>query len=373
MYDAVIIGAGASGLLAAIYACNGKNRIAVLERNNFPAKKLFATGNGHCNYLNTNAKHFEVLNNELGLLGIVGTEENTRMYPKNKEAASVVNVLVSRARNKGAEIICDFHAADVMKTANGFKIRSKDDRIIESKMLVIASGGKAGIQYGCYGEGYRWVQSFGHNLVKPIPALVGLDCEENTEMLHGVRVMGKVSLLKNGNETASDIGEVQFTKDSVSGICVMNLSRYVRFDEDSAFELGIDFFPELSSEDLKELLEKQKSLLGDSMESLIPKKLKEYIQANCSFVDDSELLASKLKDFRFSVRGTLGWNFAQVTSGGVSMNELCDTYESKKVSGLFIVGEMTDYDGPCGGYNLSHAFWSGMCAGKAIAERGLDS
>lgn len=369
MYDVVIVGAGASGLMTGICCANKKLNIAILERNNDTGKKLYATGNGHCNFLNTKADHAKEVKEKLESIGIIGKEsEDGRIYPLGMEASFVAKALNNAAKQQGCEIICDFHVTDILRTNNGFKLCSKDGRTIETKKLVLATGGKAGIQYGCYGEGYRWVQSLGHSLRKPIPALVGLETTDNIEILHGVRVNAKASLIA-GNEVHSDFGEVQFTKDSISGICVMNLGRYVRFDEHDAFILSLDLFADKTKEELVLLLKNQSEKLGDALLGLIPKKLADYIYSKINSNNFDET-AELLKNIKFNIKGTKGWDSAQVTSGGVPFNELDEYYESKLIPGLFIVGELADYDGPCGGYNLCHAFWSGMQAGKKIS--GLD-
>lgn len=368
MYDVMIIGAGASGLTAAVYAAKGGRKVAVLERNNAPAKKIYATGNGHCNYLNAKAEGFELLKAELEKIGIFGTEdEDGRYYPRSREAASVVSALVNAAEKNGAEIICDCHVTDIQKTASGFKVISKDGTKRECAKLIIASGGKAGIQFGCYGEGYRWAQYMGHRLVKPVPALVAMETGSDISGLAGVRVRGLARLICGGALVAEDKGEIQFTKDGISGICVMNLSRNVRLAGDKSYELSLDLFGDLSGAELKEMLEAQKQTLGCSAEGLLPEKLKNYVTAK--YGDSAESLAAALKDLRFDIKGTKGWADAQVTSGGVPLEELDpDTMESLKIPGLYFTGEITDYDGPCGGYNLSHAFRTGMLAGAAASE-----
>ena len=370
MYDLVIIGGGASGLLTAALAAGENLKTVVLERNNAPAKKIYATGNGHCNYLNEKAGDVRRIERTLGSIGIAGVkDEDGRFYPRSREASSVALALVRAAEKSGTEIVCDCHVSDVVKRNGSFLAVSKDGRKFEGKYLVIATGGKAGIQFGCYGEGYKWAQYMGHSLVKPVPALVPVECEEDISALHGVRVKGNVSLLKNGETLCSESGEIQFTKDSISGICVMDLSGKIRLSEDAAYVLSIDLFPEHTEEELAEVLGWQKETSGSMLEGLLPAKLKKYIE-DLYGDKDKEVLASLLKSMRFSIKGTRGWADAQVTAGGVPLQEIDpDTMESLKTGGLYFTGEIIDYDGPCGGFNLANAWSTAIRAAEDIKRK----
>ena len=368
-YDVIIIGAGASGLMAAVYAARNGKKVAVLERNNEPAKKIYATGNGRCNYLNQNADDFEDLYSALANIGIAGIlDEGGRLYPRSREAKSVVSALLNGAR--AADIICDCHVSDIQKLDGAFRVITKDGRKYLAKKLIIAVGGKAGIQFGCYGEGYRWAQFMGHKLVKPVPALVAMESTEDISSLHGVRTLAKASILCNGAVLASDDGEVQFTKDSISGICVMNLSRFVRLEGGKTFTLSLDLFPDIEVSGLEDLLQNQRNVCGSELDGLLPEKLKIFIQGRLEKIADPKQTAVLLKNICFDIKGTKGWADAQVTSGGIPLEEIdLTTMESKLVPGLYFTGEIIDYDGPCGGYNLANAWKTGMLAGKAAAHK----
>jgi len=365
-YKLIVIGAGPSGLLCAYKAAKSGINTLILERNNEAAKKIYATGNGHCNYLNKNALDANLLEKELKEIGIEAVEEEDgRLYPRSKEASFVAECLISAAVNASASLLCDCHITDVQKKDQGFMVISKDGRKFCCEKLCIATGGKAGIQFGCYGEGYRWAQYLGHSLVKPVPALVAMECEENIEKLHGVRTKLKATVLKNNEEIAFDSGEVQFTKDSISGICVMNLSRYIRLEENTKYVLSLDLFPELSVDELKNILVGRSSKFDNPLKGLVPDKLAEYIAERTTDI------ATECKNLHFSVMGTKGWAQAQVSSGGVPLTEINqNTMESTIVPGLYFIGELLDYDGPCGGYNLSFAFRSALLAGNAICQAG---
>ena len=255
-------------------------------------------------------------------------------------------------------------------------VECEDGRVFSAQALVLASGGKAGIQLGCYGEGYRFAQALGHSVIKPIPALDGLVCEEDLSALHGVRVRTKASLLEAPEAEAAyeellaeGSGEVQFTKDAISGICVMDLSRCVRREDGKRFVLSLDLFPEISGEELVRLFLSRKQAFGCGLSWLVPEKLKEYLHTRISAsLHGPAAMAAAAKDLRFNITGTRGWKTAQTTCGGVPLGEVdSESFASLLVPGLYITGELLDYDGPCGGFNLDWAIHSGYAAGCSIA------
>ena len=374
--DVLIIGAGASGLAAAAAAADKGAEVCVLERNIQPAKKIYATGNGRCNYTNTNAAHSkEVLEFMKDEVGIEPAEENGRIYPSSFEASSVAEALVSAAERRGAEIITDARAVAVQKNAQRFVVKCEDGREFSAAKLILATGGKAGIQYGCTGDGYKLAESLGHSVVKPVPALDGLCCKESTEDIHGVRIRGDVALKGSADgiryETISkSSGEVQFTKNGISGICVMDLSRNIRYENYAKFRLELDLFPGQAEPHLASLLEERERLFKKALSWLIPEKLKDHIVKRLNGSTDPKVIASFVKALPFEITGTRGWKTAQVTSGGVPLGEVHeDSFESKLAPGLYITGELLDFDGPCGGYNLDHAIFSGFTAGRSVLEK----
>lgn len=367
-YDVIIIGSGPCGLTAAKIASDAGRSVLVLERNDEPSKKIFATGNGRCNFLNKKLEGSQEVLSYCNSIGIIETEEEDgRLYPRSMQAASVAAALYNAAKKAGAEIICGCKANSVQKNGQLFIVES-DNGDISSDSLVIASGGKAGIQFGCFGDGYKWAQSFGHEVIKPIPALCALECEEDIKPLHGVRVKAEVRLFCSEAELARDKGEVQFTKDSISGICVMNLSRFVRLSDEKTYTLSIDMYPELKKEELIDLFTHQKKTLGRAMEGLLPEKLCDYLERISRNKHDPAAMAELSKNLCFKITKTKGWKDAQVTSGGISLKELNGELESQKQKGLYFGGEITDYDGPCGGYNIGWAIKSGMIIGKALSK-----
>ena len=382
-YDIIIVGSGPAGLTAAKIAAENAKSVLVLERNEECAKKIYATGGGRCNFMNKKMDGAADLLAYCNGIGIIETEEEEgRLYPRSLQASSVANILNFAAKKAGAEIVTGALVSDISKKGEAFEVAVQINGqafAVQSKQLLIATGGKAGIQYGCYGDGYKWAQSFGHRIVKPIPALTGLECAEDISLLHGVRIRAKAALLcsaaDKGNAAdrgvllAEDAGEVQFTRDGISGICVMNLSRYLRFEEGKYFTLCLDLYPEYMPEELLELFMRQKQLAGCAMEGLVPEKMHDYLHTRIKPSEHGPAgMAALSKALNFTVTGSKGWKQAQVTCGGVALDEVTENYGSKLVPGLFFAGEVLDYDGPCGGYNIGFAIKSGKLAGEAMSR-----
>jgi len=369
-FDCLVIGSGPSGLTAAARVAAAGRSVALLERNSELSKKIYATGNGRCNFANLNAPNAKEVIDYARTIGIVPFEEEGRLYPRNREARSVANALIAAAKNAGAELVTNFFVTSVQKNEQGFVVESESGEVLTSDTLVVATGGKAGISFGCYGDGYKWAESLGIALKKPIPALTGVKPEEDIALLHGTRVNARVSLSLDGEEIGSDTGEVQFAKEYISGICVMNLSRLVRLSDERKYILHIDMYPEYTKEELIDLFKSQIGKVGCAMEGLVPEKIHDYLHTRIKKDEHNPVnMAALSKDLRFNIIGTDGWKNAQVTSGGILLEELDDNYQSKKVKGLFFAGEVVDYDGPCGGYNICYAIYSGLKVGEYFTKK----
>ncbi len=414
VYDIAVIGGGAAGLTAAIRAAQFEPslKIAVLERNAEPGKKLYATGNGRCNYLNKTAKPEDYYSNgtpgavpdaAMGVmtedaipaliqffkgLGIEPyEEEDGRLYPRSMQAKSVVQALVRGARALKIDIICGFDVTGVTRGTE-FGIECAGGDWISARRVILACGGKAGIQYGTDGSGFRLARGLGHNVVKPIPALTQLVCSEDIQELHGVRTPGRISLLSERDGAlsveAEDRGEIQFTKDSISGICTFNVSRFYRIMDGVSYRAELDLLEEYTETRLREMMLERRlqflgSRAGDLFLGLLPEKLGSYIVRRTGLDPDSpmedlsiaraEKAAYLCKNLDFGISQTKGWKEAQVTAGGVDLSEVDpNRLESDLVKGLYFAGEILDVDGPCGGYNLSWAFCSGFIAGLNAAR-----
>jgi len=370
-YDLAIIGAGASGLAAAITAARAGEYTLVLERMPRAGKKILVTGNGRCNLSNRHAttheyhnKHFaapalkafgvaqcEAFFDSLGLA--LQEDAEGRIYPRSNTAASVLDALRFGAQRAGAQIRCDMPVNQVQRVSDGFVLGGG----IHARRLIIAAGGCAAPAHGSNGTGFALLKSLGHSVIEPRPALVQLVCNSpHLPMLKGLRVRASIRLEQNENVLRQAQGEVLFTEDGLSGIAAMELSCAAQGNCTAV----LDLLPELSHEELALRLATWQSacpeytpaqLLG----GLLPKRVAEaVIKAN-----------SHPKHFAFPVIGTRGFAHAQVTAGGADVREFhAQTLQSRRMPGLFACGEVLDVHGGCGGFHLHWAWASGCLAGR---------
>ena len=379
MIDICIIGGGAAGMTAAICAkeANPPLDVLLLEKKNQLGKKLLATGNGKCNLSNQACDGCGETLNFFGRMGLLTrTDSAGRIYPYTEEARAVQGALAARLQQLDVRVDTSSEVISVEKDGDAFHIRLAN-RELTAKKVLIACGGKAGPSYGSTGDGFRFARGLGHSVEKLIPVLTAVDVKEDMERLAGIRAKAAVSLWYADKEIFREAGEIQFTKTGISGICVFNLSRYLlipagRGLEDGFDDYGItvDFFPDVELTELEALLERRQAS-GFDGERLLQYLVRGPVGGKIleSSKGDVKLSARLLKAFPLSPKRVRGWDFAQVTKGGVCLDQVDpETYQSRLVSGLYFAGEVLDYDGPCGGYNLQHAWETGMRAGREMAK-----
>ena len=402
MKKVFIIGGGASGLTAAIKASKNGNDVTIFEKNNKLGKKILITGNGKCNYWNENqsisnyhssSDLYKNLITQMNLvkahtfldsIGIVPFIKNGYYYPNSQQAISVVNALVDEAINNGVKIINE-EVITVDKKDNKFLINNK----YESDCLIIATGGKASPKTGSDGFGYEIAKKFNHNIIKPLPALVGLEIEENIKDLSGIRFIGEVKLLIDNEIIKSEQGEIQINDYGFSGIPIMQISSKAikALDENKNVSLCINYLPNIASDilGLRSFLKVQNKHLNSKTISQILDQLFNYKLANYFLKiskidehciidklsnDELDLLCHNILNNSYKVVKDHGFDNAQTTSGGVDLKEVdLETLESKKEKGLYFCGEVLDVDGACGGYNLSFAWISGLIAGDIRGDK----
>ena len=395
MKKVFIIGGGASGLTAAIKASRNGNDVTIFEKNEKLGKKILMTGNGKCNYWNENQDlkyyhsngDYTKIVNQLNLtkahafldsIGIVPFIKNGYYYPNSNQAISVVNALVDEAINNGVKIINE-EVTNVDKKDNKFIINNK----YESDVLIVATGGKAAPKTGSDGFGYELAKHFGHNIIKPLPALVGLEVEENLKDLSGIRLIGEINLIINNELVQKEFGEIQINDYGFSGIPVLQLSSNAvkALDNNKNVLLSINLLPNIADDilGLRSFLKVQdrhlnNKIISQILDQLFNYKLSNYllklskIDNNSSVEklsnDELDLLCHNILNFNFKAVKDHGFDNAQTTTGGVDLKEInLDTLESNKVNGLYFCGEVLDVDGACGGYNLSFAWLTGLLAG----------
>ena len=397
--DICIIGCGASGMAAAISAAqkSPSKDICIIEKKEIPGKKLYATGNGRCNISNRECMDSMDSDDVMSFFGSVGIslreEEEGRIYPLSGQAADVVLALEKAMEVNNINIIVNSTVTDAKKEKDHFIITYKDkktkkENILISKKLLIACGGKAGPQYGTSGDGYTMAKKMGHTISAAFPILTPLECEGDFTLLAGVRTPAKATLMRKNKEVAQENGRIQFTDDGISGICIFDLSRHIRIEENAPwkkimaeYSVLLDFFPEKREEELINELLKRKEIKGFKTEDLLISYLNRSLAAEilkkagtemtkpASKLTEKEIkeVAASMKALCFRIKGKKGWKSAQGTAGGIKIEEIDDnTMGSKIIKGLYFAGEILDHDGPCGGYNLHNAWETGIKAGKAM-------
>lgn len=386
--NVVIIGAGAAGLTAAICGAKNGDNVTVIEHESKPGKKIAITGNGKCNITNRNVSsekyygdkkfietilaqfHYKDTLEFFENIGVFCYEKNGCYYPNSSQAVTIVNSLRDYALNLGVAI----------KTNNSVKkIKKKNCQFVidigiplTCDKLIIAAGGMAAPKTGSDGSGYLLAEQFGHTIIEPRPALTGLICDNSLKKASGVRVKAKVSI---DNTEIFDEGELQITDYGISGIPVFNISRMT----ETGTGIIIDFLPDDTYERISEKIKKifmvrPKSSVFHALNGLLNEKLSNAILMKMNFNgstlcenisdEDIKMIVNIIKGFKITVQKRKGFDFAQVTEGGVCTQEIDpNTMESRICENLYFAGEIIDVDGICGGYNLQFAWSSGYIAG----------
>ena len=401
----IIIGGGASGLVAAITSARRGYETIILEKNDRVGKKILATGNGRCNYSNMTISSYnyygadynfvENILNEFTPEKIVGffkelgiqeyIDDTGKIYPNSLQASSVLDVLRMECNYLGVQEICGSEVIEIKREGNKFKITTNEKPYICDK--VIASfGGKASPQLSSSGSGYDILAKLGHKTKKVFPGLVQLKLKSNyLKRLSGIKIEGNLIAYCDNKEIKRDQGEILFTNYGISGPPVLQISRHCieKIEDEKDVEIKIDLFPQYEKNELFQLIEsrfinmKYKSI-KESFIGLINKGLIDTIlmESNISNVDEpgtkfntKEIykIVNTLKEWKFKVLGPYYWEHAQVTAGGIDTKEINPTtMESKIVKNLYITGEIMDVDGDCGGYNLHWAWATGYIAGRSL-------
>lgn len=393
-YKVVIIGGGASGLLSAVELVKDNkispSEILIVERNDRVGKKLIATGNGQGNLSNKNIgtdnyygdKEFinSFLENAKELciekyfysLGIpFCTEQNGRQYPLSKQASAVLDVLRKLLEYHGVKTITNCRAKKIIYKNNSFCIYT-DSETFNAENVILAVGGKTAPQFGTDGTSYTLATDFGHKLSKLYPSIVQLKTETGMiRGLKGVKEVAKVTAFDGKKQLKSAVGDILFTEYGISGNAVFQISSEIPSVQNPSVK--IEFLPNFSLEEVEKLLSDKLYILGNNFDDILVGIVNKKIgQAVINSVKERTCLsiAKALKNFNLKVTGTLGFNNAQVTKGGIFTDLIDSTsFESKLQKGLYIVGEVLNIDGECGGYNLTFAFISGILAGKSIKNK----
>lgn len=443
----VIIGGGASGLMAAITAAAKGAQVTVLEQNDRPGRKLLATGNGKCNLTNLDMdlRHYHTDESELfqtvmgawtekdtidffGRIGLDMHDRNGWVYPATDQALSVLSLLLMTARENGVKIKTREHVAEIRIRQYRFEVLT-DTWHYDADSVIIACGSPASAVTGSCDDLIRLTAQLGIPCRAFLPALVPLRVKDRgSAAWAGVRVHARVALFADGQETASDTGEVQLTQNGISGIPVFQVSRSavhaLQAGQKTTAELN--FMPDLTDDETASSLAKKHlnnptRSIADLLTGMLPdriiplfkkeiqtaqtlldeagdlknsKQLNKDITLKCerkgadlnkdviikddkadTYLRDSVFLplAEKIRHYRVEIAGASSLKQAQTCSGGVPFSELTEKLESRKVPGLFFTGETVDVDGECGGYNLQWAWASGHIAGEAASGASVNA
>lgn len=407
MKNVLIIGGGASGMIAAIIASKNGNKVTILEKNNICGKKLLLTGASHCNYWNDDftINHFrssnkdllnEVINEEnkknilnfFDSIGVIPKIKNGYYYPYSNVSNSILNSLLLEMNKNNVNIIYNANVKNLKYFNNKFIVNYNND-FLETDKVIIATGSFAAPKTGSDGYGFELLQKFNHTINNITPALVQLVADGNYfKLWSGIRAEANIKLEEKNKIIAEYNGELQLTDYGLSGICAMQLSGRISkglFNKLDEYVL-IDFMPSFNK-DLNEFVSYcnlrankiPNRNLVEFFESIINYKLLmvlfkvNNININTPWQklnkEEKIKVINTLRKFKLKIIDTKSFNEAQTCTGGIPLEEInISSFESLKQKGLFITGELIDVDGDCGGYNLGFAWISGFLAGLGASK-----
>ena len=400
MNKIAVIGGGASGMVAAIRAAAMGGAVTIYEKNERVGQKILATGNGKCNLSNMemDQKYFHTSHpyqlvkmlhkfsvadtiTFFAWLGLMVREKGAHLYPYSEQASAVLDVLRFKLADLDVKVICGCEIETVKERENGMFLVGGE--LYEK--VIVACGSRAWVKKGDGRSGYKIAEGFGHSLAKVVPGLCKLKCREGfLKGLAGVRCQAQLTMVVNGSEKQYERGELQFTKDALSGIPIFELSRNAAYALEAGDDVAVlvNFFPEMNEGEYEAFCRARYDLdndrsIADFLVGMTNKKINQAmirlsgLKAD-DLVDtvDYRKIFSLLKGYRqlkFTVTETDSFENAQVCAGGVTLLNLSENMESRLVPGLYFVGEIVDVDGRCGGYNLQWAWTSGYLAGTSAA------
>lgn len=417
-YDVAVVGGGAAGMTAAIAAARTGARVALLERNDRPGKKILMTGNGKCNLGNRDLKPSYYYSDNMAVaasvlkrfgteetiaffasLGLMVRERRGYLYPVSEQAAVVLDVLLCGLEREGVTVLSQALVQEVSKAGEGagnrrYILKLQNGGRVQAQRVILACGGCAAPKTGSDGSGYELARILGHQVISPVPSLVQLHCSEKyCKALAGVRAEGVVRIYCDKDagtggraDSAPDCicreeGELQLTEYGISGIPVFQLSGQVNqlLAQGQKLRAELDFFPQYEEADYRRLCSQRlENLKNRTVETFFTGMLHKKImnvcirQAGLSPEQDADgadrrklrQVFSLCRRLPFTVTGSHPFDSAQVCRGGVSMREVDMQLQSGRSPGLYLAGEILNVDGRCGGYNLQWAWASGHIAGE---------
>ena len=391
-----IIGGGASGLFLA--TALKEKKTVLFERGDRVGRKLSATGNGQGNVTNLAAvetDYFSVCG-ENGLskavlqsadvpslyayfqaLGVLlSADERGRVYPAGRQASALTDALRFFVAQKGVDVRLSTRVCDIEKTEGGFIVYAEKGveghkTQIFAEKVVLCAGGKAAKNFGSDGTAYALAQKLGHSVTKLYPSLVQLKTDvTHTKTLKGIRVNdGGLTAVTADGARHSLRGDIIFTDYGVSGDAVFRISAFIADKIAAGARLEVDFLPEVTEEEIFTLLKQKRTAFPDLPETellfgVVNNQIGRAVLKRAK--GDLREAARLVKAFGLTVTGSLGFDYAQVTKGGIPIAEVTEHLESRFARGLYFAGEILDVDGPCGGFNLQWAYSSAMRVARAL-------
>ena len=402
-----IIGAGASGLMAAITAAKEGAEVTLIEKKDRICKKLLATGNGKCNFTNKSMKEIDFKSqcknkrvfgdyvsqfdekeviSFFESLGMLIKDKNGYCYPRSEQASTVLDLLRLQIKTLKIPVLSENYPVTVRKCKKNFEIQLNNHQKLYFDRVILACGSFAGEKKQDEFNGYAYARSLGHTIIPVVPALVQVRVKSKEfKSISGVRCDANISLYINKKLVTEEFGELQITDYGISGIPVFQLSRYVSYGihEKKKVTAVLDLLPEYQPESWVAFVKEKwnhssKAITAEEFfQGFLNKKLNLFFLKTVGVKADTPLkqinyakieeAIRKMKSWELEIEGTNPYENAQVCAGGVSMEEITLQMESKIVPGLYFAGELLDVDGRCGGYNLQWAWTSGYLAGKYAA------
>jgi predicted Rossmann fold flavoprotein len=392
-YNIVVIGGGAAGICAAISASHAGRTVVICEKMPQLGKKILASGNGRCNLLNDNFNEsfynpaarplVKSIFAQFGKaeilaffheLGLETWSQDGRIFPVTNQASSVLKVLEMELRRLSVPVEYDFNCSGISFSGGNIVVSSKNGNKITCQKVIITGGGKTYPVLGSDGSLFDIAKQLGHTIIEPVPCAVPLVVKyPMCHFLQGQRIFAGTRSIIDGRISAETKGELLFTKYGLSGTCVLDVSEDISIainrNHNNDVSITFDLVPFLNKEQLTDKLigRKNKHTPFDEMlVGLLPNKI--CVSLKGLFENNSlDSAVNSLKDMRFKVSGTRGWNEAEFTAGGINVHEIApSTLESTLHKGIYFAGEVLDVNGRRGGYNLGWAWASGYIAGQTL-------
>ncbi|MDD2780357.1 NAD(P)/FAD-dependent oxidoreductase [Sulfuricurvum sp.] len=406
MNKIAIIGGGASGLMAALFAARTGANVTIYEHNNSVGKKILASGNGRCNIINTTATYedyagadpqfvtyalkqlnfhyFEKFCHSIGLL--LDIKDDGRCYPLSNEAKSVLIALKSAVSEAGVKIITDTKVTALTKQDSHFTVQTDQGKQSYNNVL-IATGSEAAPQLGATADGYTFARAFGHEILPTYPSLVQLHLNsKNHHKMAGVKTTAEVTLFIDNKSNTKVTGDILFAAYGISGLAILDISQRASnaLLHKQRVSIALNLLPRYDRASLVSVIEKlfasvPKHDVHTALCGLLPAKIITYLledavvalSTTVSTLNPKEIkkIAHLIGEWKFDVIDTHGFKHAEVSGGGVSTAQVNNkTMESKIIEGLYFSGEVLDIVGKRGGYNFNFAWASGMIAGKEMGK-----